>query len=61
MENKKTVNTLEEEEPAIDYENVKFNTKAVSVHVAVAKMVIIEIVCSSKPAHADSVSNRLGA
>ena len=58
---RKTNNLEEEEEPAIDYENVKFHTDAVSVPVAVAKMLIIEMVCSSKLAHAESVTNRLGA
>ena len=61
MEKNTKKKTLKEEAPTIDYENVKMNTEGVSISVAVAKMVIIEIICSSKLAHADSVPNRLCA
>lgn len=44
---------LEEEGAVIDYENVKINTEGVSIFVALANMVIIEIICSLKPADAD--------
>ena len=44
---------LEEEGAVIDYENVKINTEGVSIFVALANMVIIEMFCSLKPAQAD--------
>ncbi len=60
MEKNTRTNTLEEDARAVDYENVKMNAEGVSIPVAVAKM-IIEIICSPKLSHADSVPNRLGA
>ena len=42
---------LEEEGAVIDYENVKMNIEGVSIFVALANMVIIEMICSLKPAH----------
>ena len=59
MDKNTKTKTLKEEAPAIDYENVKVTTEGVSISVAVAKMVIIEIIYSPKPAHADAVPNRL--
>ncbi len=60
MENNTRTKTVEEDARAVDYENVKMNAEMVSIPIAVAKM-IIEIFCSPKPSHADSVLNRLGA